>query len=336
MPLTAAAREDRFVGAFLGMAIGDALGFPLRGVPASSLAQLPGLAEDFAHRPRGKYAKGQFSDDTQLMLAVAQSVTAEGKVDGASVGAHLAWTWREGVLLSAPRSLHDAAERLANGMPWVGAGAPAGVKDPSALSRGLVVGLIQPEVLGRLPHDAGVVSVVTHKDPACAAATAAYARAVSLGLDERPRTAQAFCEAVALAAGVHEPGLAGELRQLPRLLSWDEDRAFSLLRRVGLTATEARAEGIPAHVYPVLLCALFASLKFTADYRTTVAKVLRQGGEVDVCAALTGGLLGAHLGTAVLPARLRRNVLYAEEVAKAASGLAGVHARVAVPALVRR
>ena len=71
MSLTPAERQDRFQAAFLGLAIGDALGFPLRGVPPASLIRLPGLAEDFAPRPRGKFAKGQFSDDTQLMLAAA-------------------------------------------------------------------------------------------------------------------------------------------------------------------------------------------------------------------------------------------------------------------------
>ena len=54
--------------------MGDALGFPLRGVPPDALERLPSLAEDFANRPRGKYAKGQFSDDTQLLLATCEVV----------------------------------------------------------------------------------------------------------------------------------------------------------------------------------------------------------------------------------------------------------------------
>lgn len=313
--------EDRFVGAFLGVAIGDALGFALRGVPAASLQQLPALAEDFAPRPRGRYAKGQFSDETQLLLAATNGVLEEGRIEGRAVGAHIAWAWREGVLLQAPRSVTDAAEKLAGGMPWVGAGAPTGVRDPSCLTRGVIVGLVQPEPLSQLPHDAGVMTLVTHKDPLCAAATAAYARAISLGLDPRQRTPQSFCEAVALAAGVHHPGLAEELRQLPRLLSWEEDRAFAMLRRVGLTATEAGAEGIPAQVTPVLLVALYAALQHGTDVRETFAKILRLGGEVDAAAALTGGLLGAHLGSQVMPARLRKNVLYAEVLEQTARSL---------------
>ena len=42
---------DRFRAAVLGFAVGDALGFPLRGVPSDALERLPALAEDFASRP---------------------------------------------------------------------------------------------------------------------------------------------------------------------------------------------------------------------------------------------------------------------------------------------
>jgi len=40
-----------------------------------------------------------------------------------------------------------------------------------------------------------------------------------------------------------------------------------------------------------------------------------------VAAALTGGILGAHLGADAIPARLRRGVLYAEVLAGAADRL---------------
>ena len=55
MPGAHTTLQDRFRGAFLGMAVGDALGFPLRGVPPESLARLE-LGEDFAPRPRGRFA----------------------------------------------------------------------------------------------------------------------------------------------------------------------------------------------------------------------------------------------------------------------------------------
>jgi ADP-ribosylglycohydrolase len=323
MPLTPAERQDRFQAAFLGLAIGDALGFPLRGVPPASLTRLPGLAEDFAPRPRGKFAKGQFSDDTQLMLAAAESVIRESKVDGRSAAAHLAWLWQEGIILQPPKPLAEALQRLAQGTPWMSAGAPLGVKCPSVLSRAVVVGLYESKSRVRIRHDAGVLTVLTHKDPTCAGAAAAFAQAVSLGLttDEPPTPAE-FCEALAVAAAAHDKELAEELRHLPRLLTWDTARALGQLRKVSVPPSQLKGvEGLPPHVVPVLLTALYAALKVPHDFRQAVELTLRCGGEADVAAACTGALLGVHLGTAAIPARLRKNVLYADTLLDTADRL---------------
>jgi ADP-ribosyl-[dinitrogen reductase] hydrolase len=321
MPLTPAERQDRFQAAFLGLAIGDALGFPLRGIPPASLTRLTHLADDFAPRPRGKFAKGQFSDDTQLLLAASESVIREGKVDGRSAAAHFAWLWQEGVILQPPRGLSESLQRLAGGAPWMSAGTPLGVKCPSVLSRAMVVGLFE-NGSARLPHDAGVLAIITHKDPTCAAAAAAFAQAVALGMEEEPLTAVAFCEKLALAAAVHDKTLAEEIRHVPRLLTWDKTRALDALRKVGVPRGELQGvDGLPAHVVPVLLTSLYAALKVPHDFREAVALVLRCGGEVDVAAAVTGGLLGAHLGTRALPARLRKQVLYLENLMDTADRL---------------
>ena len=323
MPLTPPERQDRFQAAFMGLAIGDALGFPLRGVPPASLARLPGLAEDFAPRPRGKFAKGQFSDDTQLMLAAAESVIREGRVDGRSVAAHLAWLWQEGIILQPPKPLAEALQKLAEGTPWMSAGAPLGVKCPSVLSRAAVVGLFESKSKVRIRHDSGVLAVLTHKDPTCAAAAAAFAQAVALGLTTRePLTPGAFCEELALAAAAHDKELAEELRHLPRLLTWDTTRALSQLRKVSVPPSQLRGvDGLPPHVVPVLLTSVYATLKVPHDFRRAVELTLGCGGEADVAAACTGALLGAHLGTAAIPARLRKNVLYADTLLDAADRL---------------
>ncbi|WP_224362491.1 ADP-ribosylglycohydrolase family protein [Hyalangium versicolor] len=322
MPLTPAERQDRFHAAFLGLAIGDALGFPLRGIPPASLTRLTHLADDFAPRPRGKFAKGQFSDDTQLMLAAAESIIREGKVDGRSAAAHFAWLWQEGVILQPPRGLSESLQRLAGGTPWMSAGAPLGLKCSSVLSRAMVVGLFEHSGHKRLPHDAGVLTVVTHKDPTCAAAAAAFAEAVALGMEEESLTTVAFCEKLAKAAAEHDKDLAEEIRHLPRLLTWDPVRALTALRKIGVPRSELQGvDGLPAHVVPVLLTSLYATLKVPHDFREAVAMVLRCGGEVDVAAAVTGALLGAHLGTRALPARLRKQVLYLDNLTDTADRL---------------
>jgi ADP-ribosyl-[dinitrogen reductase] hydrolase len=186
LPLALPELHDRFRAAVLGFAVGDALGFPLRGMAPGALQRSHGLADDFAPRPRGKFARGQFSDDTQVMLAIADSVAKERKVDGRSAAAHLCWLWQEGVILQPPVSLSSAVESLQRGTPWMSAGADVGIKDPSCLSRGVVIGLWGDDSPVRLAHDAMVLTVLTHKDPCCAAAAAALPRSLIKIIPCRP------------------------------------------------------------------------------------------------------------------------------------------------------
>jgi ADP-ribosylglycohydrolase len=254
-------------------------------------------------------------------------------LDGRSTAAHFAMLWKEGIILLPPPGLSEAANRLLSGTPWMSAGSALGVRDPSVLSRALVVGLWDEATPARTVHDAQVLSVITHKDPVCAAAAAAFARAVSLGLSGEPSTPESVCSELAAVAGSSDPGLAEELRHLPRVLSWDTPRALALLRRVGVPAGQLEGvDGLPTHVVPVLLTGLYAALKVPHDFREALSLVLRCGGEADAAAAVCGGVLGAHLGLDAIPARLRRNLAYADHLRDTADRLfAACHVRAPAP-----
>ncbi len=337
MALLLAETLDRYRATVLGFAVGDALGFPFRGLPPQTRARL-GMADDFALRPRGRFAKGQFSDDTQVLLAVAESVAREKKLDGRSAAQHLSWLWQEGVILQPPPTTTQAAEAILKGTPWMSAGAPLGVKEPSCLSRGVVAGLWSEADPSRLAHDASVLTVITHKDPACTAAVAAVARAVQLGCAGEALAPAELCAQVSQAAAASDQELADELYYLPRVLGWEPERALPALRRIGVPAAQLEAEpGLPAHVTPVLLSALWAALKVPHDFRQALDLLLSAGGEVDVAAGVCGAVLGAQLGCEGIPARLRKNVLYPEALAEAAERLfdARLHrAPAAVPSVV--
>ncbi len=322
MPLHVAVLQDRFRASVLGFAIGDALGFPLRGLPATALIRSQPTGDDFASRPRGGFPRGQFSDDTQMMMAVADAVVREKRIDGRAAAQHLSWLWQEGTVLQPPPSATQAAEALLSGTPWMSAGAPMGVCDPSSLSRGVVVGLSSEPMPMRLAHDAQVLTVMTHKDPLCAAGVSAFARAVQLGLSGESMSAEEFCEQLSEAASPHSAALADELYYLPRALAWDTDKAMVALRRVGVPPTHYDFDmGVPAHVTPVLLTGLFAFLKCPTDFRAAMQLVLKAGGEVDVTAGICAAVAGAHLGTEAIPSRLRKNIMYSEALIEVADRL---------------
>src|SRR6185295_15742118 len=198
--------------------------------------------------------------------------------------ARLAAAMEDGAVVQPARAVAAAAERLARGVPWMSAGEGFGVRDASAVSRGLAVWLFEMDGR-RVARSAGVLAVVTHKDPTCAAACAAFARAVGAVVSGEAASPERLCGAMAASAAEHDPALAEELRHLPRLLSWEVERATELIRRVGVSAA------------------------------------LGLGGEADAAAAVAGALLGAGQGEACLPPRLRRHVLGADRLIAAADAL---------------
>jgi ADP-ribosylglycohydrolase len=206
-------------------------------------------------------------------------------------------------------------------MPWMSAGEGIGVRDASAVSRGLAVGLFEVEPR-RVARGTGVLAVVTHKDPTCAAASAAFARAVAAVVSGEAASPELLCGAMAASAAEHDPALGDELRHLPRLLGWEVERATELIRRVGVSAaTLGDDAGLPEHPWPVLLLGTYAAIRLPHDFREAMATVLRWGGEADAAAAVAGALLGAAQGESCLPPRLRRHVLHAERLIATADAL---------------
>src|SRR2546423_10447902 len=79
-----AAVRDRARGALLGTFVGDALGMPFEG---AAHFDVPAEVEMVAAR-RGR---GTYTDDTQMMIALAESLIDRGRVDDA----HLARAFQE-------------------------------------------------------------------------------------------------------------------------------------------------------------------------------------------------------------------------------------------------
>jgi ADP-ribosylglycohydrolase len=311
--------RDRFRATLLGCAIGDALGFPFEGAPPEALARVPELAEDFRPRPRGRYAKGQYTDDTQMTLALAASIAEEGKVDGRAVAQRFAQLWRDGIILEAGESTTEAIKRVLKGKPWMSSGAEVGQAGNGAAMRSSPIGLWHFDRPTKVSRDAEIQGVITHKDPRALAGGAAIAAAVACVLDGQEPTPRHLCNAVAEAANSQSPEFASHLHDLPRLLKWEVRSAVAAIWRMGLGEGELpEAPGISSFVIPSVMISLYSFLREPNDFRAALRLVLRAGGDVDTTGAMTGAISGAWLGMAGLPARLRKGVLHADVIVEIA------------------
>lgn len=295
MNLTSAHRA-RAGGALLGQAIGDALGVPYEfGQPARGSARMIGGG-------LGPYAPGEWSDDTQMAICIAQ-VAATGNDLRAPTGqdrvARAFVDWRAsgasdiGNLTS--RVLRDAeAFARAGSLSIGGAAARAAARAATgqraagngALMRTGVVGLVALRDRTATAEAARAMASLTHADERCVESCVLWSEAVRVavthgrldlrgGLDLLDPGRRAFWDAAITAAETGGP----------------ED-----FRANGFTVTALQAAWWAiTHAKP-------------NDVADALQLAIGIGHDTDTVAAIAGALLGARFGVPALPLDLVRRV----------------------------
>jgi poly(ADP-ribose) glycohydrolase ARH3 len=270
---------DRAVGALLGTFTGDALGMPFEGRRHDDIPVAPEMMD--ARRGRGTY-----TDDTQMMIALAESLLDCGEVDetrlaeafldafdpdrGYGRGTRKVFArWRAGVPVAT------AADDLFAGEGSRGNGgamriAPVSVRfarDPEQLA-------IEAARSARLTH--------THPVGVDAAVVQAAAVGAAVRGDDILDTARTHAT-------------TGEMRDaldvVVELAATGPDPA-QVHRRLG-SSSDAR-ESVSAS-----LCAAVCHDRFEAAVRFAI----RLGGDTDTTAAMTGAIVGARDGAGTIPTR---------------------------------
>jgi ADP-ribosyl-[dinitrogen reductase] hydrolase len=264
---------DRAVGAYLGLAIGDALGATVEFMTPREIRAVHGVHRHIVGGGWLKLAPGQVTDDTTMSLALGDALLRGARLgrgfDATLIAeAFLAWwrarpvdcgnTCRRGIL----RYLHDGSL----------AGPPnEGDAGNGALMRNL------PAALATLGDDAAFERVsiaqahVTHHHPMSDAAV--------LGIGQLLR---------GLLAGEDD---AAQSRGIERLVA--AQPAFRFVPYPG------RASGyVVDTVQTVLHC-----ITTEADFEAALVRAVNLGDDADTTGALVGMLAGARCGAQALPRR---------------------------------
>lgn len=292
--------KSRFVGAILGAAVGDALGASYEGASGGTLRKVKDLTS--AYRPIGGYPVGQYTDDTQLTLAIAGSLAERGALDGEDIARRFCELWRSGGIVGQGASCHEAVTKMLRGeCSWRDAGTEEGRAGNGAAMRAGPLGLWFYDNPGAIPGAAALTSSITHKDARAAAGCAAVAGAVAYlvpreGLDEAE-----FIGAAAGAAESLNSEFSSLIRRLPLWLKASEEEARFEIAAAGWRRPEERLDFITPFVVPTVLISLFHFLKSPRDFLGSIRRVIGSGGDVDTTASITGAI-SAH-STALGPSR---------------------------------
>jgi ADP-ribosylglycohydrolase len=290
------ASEDQFLGALLGLAIGDALGMPFEGQPAAEIAARHGRVTTYLPKavPNGDDIEaGEFTDETETGLAIVEAATTNrGLLDPELIGPRLVYLARgESARWFAPETL-ATLERAAESLDFVVPLDEDGLATGDVAVRGVPVGLLSS--VGRfdpdqLRSDSEIVTRLTHGSPAQIAAVTAVAYVVQLAGrgQAAPETwleaTAAFLERGALAEALHRAARIGR----------DGAPVGDVLSQIGTDRTVV--ESVPSGI---------AAAALTDTFEEAVLAAVNAGGDTDTVAALAGALAGAYRGASDIPQAL--------------------------------
>jgi ADP-ribosylglycohydrolase len=288
---------DAALGAMLGAACGDAAGAVLE-----FLGRAPTAAEveRALSMPGGgvwRVAPGQITDDSELMLALADAMFEAGTYDEDRVAQrYVDWLSSQPFDIGTTTATAFLGAReaprgfIASSMRAAARSGSAGSKANGSLMRASPLGVyghrLGDEALARIARaDSGL----SHPNPACTDAVAAYALAQAHLIRHPGDRSGAFERAE------HWCDTEGD----QEVRGWIRDARAGTLHPFHPQAGFVR----------IAFTAAFAQLRAGRSYLDGVRATLAGGGDTDTNACIVGGLLGAADGAEGIPAAMRTAVL---------------------------
>jgi ADP-ribosyl-[dinitrogen reductase] hydrolase len=283
--LRTAHRRQRVIGALVGSVVGDALGAPFEfGPPGAYSRRFPkpmrGLHTEMGGG--GPWQPGEWTDDTQMGLALAASLTECNGLDEADIFDRFkAW------LAGDPKDVGIQTRHvLGSGKPWNVAARVHFESGARAAGNGSLMRTVPAAIFfarqdpEESAHAARTISGLTHGDPSAGDACAIYHRMIAAALDGQDPLAVID----AALANVPEAG---------------RDRLAAVLDKEWEPTKANEPNGA---VWPTLGTAVWA-LRRGWSFEEAMRHVIDVGGDTDTIACVAGGLLGAVQGIQAIPSR---------------------------------
>lgn len=269
--------QDRIRGVAVGAAIGDALGMPLEFRRATPNEQ---LVRDLLP---GRLPAGSFTDDTEMALALAESLLARKPLNPDDLAQRFVQWYRQG---PPDVGLYTSSvlSRIAAGVSWDQSANEAQQLRPESAGNGSLM-RNWPVALAHWKNpieclaDSVLQSRVTHAHSECTAACA-FESAMILSLLKGETTADALNQArlqVALP-----PGLAAFVDEAPHR-----------------KREELRNSGWVRHTLESAIWALLT----TSSFEEAAIQAANLGADADTSATVLGAMAGAAYGLSGIPQR---------------------------------
>ena len=293
------ARRDRALGAFVGLAIGDALGTTIEFRRRDSYEAIEDMigGGPFGLKP------GEWTDDTSMALCLADSLLAhDGALNPHDLALRFVRWWREGENSVTGRCFDIGGATQSALAFFEQTGVPRGSDHAHSAGNGGIMRLAPVAVAAKGDATkaaalARAQSEVTHAALECLDAAEALAQVLAAGIAGEGRGA--------LKAGARANLAAAKVRAIA-------GGAFH-----GKSRRDIRSSG---YVVDTLEAALWA-VSESETFEEAVLKAVNLGDDADTVGAVAGQVAGAVWGMNAIPERWRRGVAWSDRLVETADAL---------------
>jgi ADP-ribosyl-[dinitrogen reductase] hydrolase len=290
--------EDRSLGALLGLAVGDAVGTTLEFTARDAHVPLTDMVGGGPFRLR----PGEWTDDTAMALALADSLAADPTLDARDLMQRFVAWHRDGTYSCTGRcfdigiTTRQALARFERtGDPY------AGSADPMSAGNGSLMRLA-PIAIRHWRDRALLADIAARQSRATHAAAEAVDACVAYG--------DMLADAI---SGVPK----AELLNAPRASASRTVHAVVAGSWRGKQRDAVRSSGYVLHSLEAALWCVGR----TADFRSAVLLAANLGDDADTTAAITGQLAGAVYGASGIPPEWLERLAWRERLADVARAL---------------
>jgi poly(ADP-ribose) glycohydrolase ARH3 len=274
--------KSKFTGAMIGSAIGDAFGAPVEGYGMKKVSSVYG--EDW------KMIAGRYTDDTEMMIGVAESLIENKGFNGADMARRFIenYDMRRGY---GPGS-KEALRRIGEGESWEEASKKLfggkGSYGNGAAMRIAPVGIFYYDDADKLREIAYKSSHITHSHELGKEGAALQAYSIALSVRGRAKKEDMLLE---LKEFVENEMYKEKIRKIEELLE----------KKAEVDKEEIISElGNGEEAFNSVPPAIYSFLRF-GNFKDSVIYAVSLGGDTDTIGAMSGAISGAYYGEGSIP-----------------------------------
>ncbi len=271
---------EQFRGCIIGLAVGDALGMPYEGMSFEEVAKID--IKYFSDSPTGDLKAGQWTDDTEQTIFLAESIIEKVYFSPKDFSEKLK---KASLMRRYGPTSTKVIQKLKKGYSWREVGI---VSDTcGSAMRSSPIGLVYSFNYNLVEDYAVLSSIITHKGNGAISGSVAVAISIAMIVNN-----EFNLDRVVKIVSKYDNFLSEKIEQVYEMTSENIGR---VVKKIGNSILSYNT--VPLAFY----CFLSSS-----NFEEAVIKACRCGGDTDTIAAMAGALSGAKFGLKSIPDKYRK------------------------------